>query len=147
MYYNNKDRKKPYLSDPISKELAWVNDFNDPYKSMLFCRLNLKVSITYTYYIYHNYTIPELAEAAKTSEEKVIEWILTAAYIVAGGHLWLDKEGFPEYNYLNQIYTRFPEAEKRPGCKYCVWSDIKTGHVICFQDCKRGKCFQQKGGK
>ena len=143
MYYNNKEKKKEYLSDPIETELEWVNDL--PWqKKIWFNKLNLKIRIAYTYYIYHNYSIAELAEVSRVSEKTMTKWILTAAYVIDGKYVKLDDWGFIEPKFMTNIYKRFPETVGCPKCKDCVWADMKTGHRICFRDCDHYDHFQRR---
>ena len=143
MYYNNRNKKKVYLSDPIKTELQWVNDL--PWtKRIWYCKLNLKIQVVYTYYIYHNYTVAELAQLNDVSEEMLVDWLLMAAYVVDGKYVRLDGEGFVEKMYMRNVYERFPKAEQCPKCKECVWADMRTNHRLCFRYCKHDSCFQRR---
>ena len=109
-----------------------------------FNKLNVKIRIAYTYYIYHNYSIAELAEVSHVSEKTMTKWILTAAYVIDGKYVKLDDWGFIEPKFMTNIYKRFPEAVGCPKCKDCVWADMKTGHRICFRDCDHYDHFQRR---
>ena len=77
--------KKEYLSEPINVELDWINDIRNRYIRSNMRKLDLSISITYTYFIYHGYTIAQLAKINETTERQVIIWILIAAYTLDGG--------------------------------------------------------------
>ena len=77
--------KKEYLSEPINVELDWINDIRNSYIRSNMRKLDLSISITYTYFIYHDYTVAQLAKINKTTERQVIVWILIAAYTLDGG--------------------------------------------------------------
>ena len=77
--------KKEYLSEPINVELDWINDIRNRYIRSNMRKLDLSISITYTYFIYHNYTVAQLAKINETTERQVIIWILIAAYTLDGG--------------------------------------------------------------
>ena len=105
MYYNNKKTKKKYMSDDIETELEWVNDL--PWqKKIWYNKLNIRIRIAYTYYIYHNYSISELAKINRISEKTIVEWILTAAYIIDGKYIKLDDFGFIEPRFMTNIIKR-----------------------------------------
>ncbi|MCR5480914.1 MAG: hypothetical protein K6F27_13780 [Ruminococcus sp.] len=143
MYYNNKKTKKKYMSDDIETELEWVNDL--PWqKKIWYNKLNIRIRIAYTYYIYHNYSISELAKINRISEKTIVEWILTAAYIIDGKYIKLDDFGFIEPRFMTNIIKRFPEVKNTPKCRDCVWADLKTGHRLCFRDCDHGSYYQRR---
>lgn len=77
--------KKEYLSEPINVELDWINDIRNRYIRSNMRQLDLSISITYTYFIYHDYTVAQLARINETTERQVIIWILIAAYTLDGG--------------------------------------------------------------
>ena len=77
--------KKEYLSEPINVELDWINDIRNRYIRSNMRKLDLSISITYTYFIYHDYTVAPLAKINETTERQVIIWILIAAYTLDGG--------------------------------------------------------------
>ena len=77
--------KKEYLSEPINVELDWINDIRNRYIRSNMRKLDLSISITYTYFIYHDYTVAQLAKINETTERQVIIWILIAAYTLDGG--------------------------------------------------------------
>lgn len=143
MYYNHTREKKKYLSDPIEKELAWVNDLPCE-KRTWFCKLNEVIRVAYTYYLYHNYSIDELAELNGAYRTEVIEWILTAAYVIDGKYIRLTNDGFLVSDFRYNVNKRFPLKNKVPKCKDCVWAELKTGHRICFRDCDHYNCFQRR---
>ena len=146
MYYNNKGKKKEYLSDPIEIELEWVNDL--PWqKRIWFNKLNPRIAVAYTYYIYHGYSIGELACLNLVPTSMMIEWILTAAYVVDGKYVKFDDNGFVLPGFWTNIYKRFPNADKTVKCKDCVWADLKTGYRICFRNCDHGDCYQRRCSK
>ena len=143
MYYNNKEKKKKYLSDPIGTELEWVNDL--PWqKRIWFNKLNARIAVAYTYYIYHDYSIGELACLNLVPTSTMIEWILTAAYVIDGKYVKFDDNGFVITGFRTNICKRFPKTDKVTKCRDCVWADMKTGHRICFRDCDHYDHFQRR---
>ena len=144
MYYNNKKHNKEFLSDPINTELSWIHDLQDSSTRALLRHMNYNITLAYTYYIYHDYSAQELAIVLKTKEEKIIEWILTAAYVIKGYTVRLTNEGFAERQFISQIYDEFPVIAANSRCRKCVWADIKTGHLLCFRDCEKHKMFTER---
>ena len=136
--------KKEYLSEPINVELDWINDIRNRYIRSRMRSLDLSISITYTYFVYHNYTIAQLAKINETTERQVIIWILIAAYTLDGGkHNFGDGRKLLE-NEMYMLLRRYPKAKETHPCHRCVWADLRTGRVLCFRDCKGFNCFLAK---
>ena len=139
-----KKTKKEYLSEPIKVELDWINDIRDRNIRYRMRKLDLSISITYTYFVYHNYTIAQLAKINETTEQQVILWILIGAYtLVEGDHDFGDGRKLTESE-LYMLFERYPEAKDSPKCQCCVWADLRTGRVLCYRDCEDYKCFLAK---
>ena len=107
--------KKEYLSEPINVELEWIKDIRNKDIRSRMKALDLSISITYTYFVYHDYSVTQLAKINGTTEHQIVIWILIGAYTL---------NGLP--------------------CHRCVWADLRTGRVICFRNCKGFNCFQSK---
>ena len=136
--------KKEYLSEPINVELEWINDIRNKHIRSRLKALDLSIAITYTYFVYHDYTVAQLARINGTTEKQIIIWILIGAYIIDGGrHDFGDGRKLQD-NEWDILLRRYPEAEEALPCTRCVWADLRTGRVICFRNCKGYNCFQSK---
>ena len=136
--------KKEYLSEPINVELDWINDIRNRYIRSNMRQLDLSISITYTYFIYHDYTIAQLAKINETTERQVIIWILIAAYTLDGGEYRFGDGRKLLRNEMDMLLRRYPKAKETLPCHRCVWADLRTGRVLCFRDCKGFNCFLAK---
>lgn len=136
--------KKEYLSEPINVELDWINDIRDRNIRSRMRNLDLSISITYTYFIYHGYTIAQLAKINMTTEQQIIIWILICAYtLVEDDHDFGDGMNLDEFE-EGFLFARFPEAKYAHKCHHCVWADLRTGRVLCYRDCENYNCFLPK---
>ncbi len=136
--------QKEYLSEPINIELDWINDIRDRDIRSRMRKLDLSISITYTYFIYHGYTIAQLAKINETTERQVIIWILIGAYTLIGEDYNFGDGRNLDESELDMLFERYPEAKNSPKCHRCVWADLRTGRVLCFRDCKGFNCFLAK---
>ena len=50
-------KKKVFLSEPINKELKWIDEIEDRYIRDRLRNLENQISLTYTYFTYHDYTV------------------------------------------------------------------------------------------
>lgn len=136
--------KKEYLSEPINVELEWINDIRNKHIRSRLKALDLSIAITYTYFVYHDYTVAQLARINGTTEKQIIIWILIGAYIVDGGrHDFGDGRRLQD-NEWDMLTRKYPKAKETLPCNRCVWADTRTGRVICFRNCKGYNCFQSK---
>ena len=51
------NEKKQYLSESIDTELEWIKDVSDRTTRSRLRALDLEILITYTYFVYHNYSV------------------------------------------------------------------------------------------
>ena len=136
--------KKEYLSEPINVEFEWIKDIRNKHIRSRLKALDLSIAITYTYFVYHDYTVAQLARINGTTEKQIIIWILIGAYIVDGGrHDFGDGRRLHD-NEWDMLTRKYPKAKKMLPCLSCVWADTRTGRVICFRNCKGFNCFQSK---
>ena len=136
--------KKEYLSEPINVELEWINDIRNKHIRSRLKALDLSIAITYTYFVYHDYTVTQLARINGTTEKQIIIWILIGAYIIDGGrHDFGDGRRLQD-NEWDMLTRKYPKAKGTLPCLRCVWADTRTGRVICFRNCKGFNCFQSK---
>ena len=136
------NEKKQYLSESIDTELEWIKDISDRTTRSRFRALDLEIIITYTYFVYHYYSVEQLARINDTSEQQIITWILIAAYIINGGSDDLGTgHELVDFQRRMLLHT-YPKAKGTLPCHRCVWADTRTGRVICFRRCKNFNCFQ-----
>ena len=136
--------KKEYLSEPINVELEWIKDIKNKHIRSRLKALDLSIAITYTYFVYHDYTVAQLARINGTTEKQIIIWILIGAYIVDGGrHDFGDGRRLQD-NEWDMLTRKYPKAKETLPCHRCVWADTRTGRVICFRRCKGYNCFQSR---
>ena len=140
----NNNKKKEFLSEPIWKELRWIKDIQDKETRQRLRDLDHSISLTYTYFVYHDYTVKELAKIFNVKERQIVFWILMGAYIVDGGMDYFgDGTGVGKYQWI-KLMGRYPKDKETLPCHRCVWADTRTGRVICFRNCKGFNCFQSK---
>lgn len=136
--------KKEYLSEPINVELEWIKDIRNKDIRSRMKALDLSISITYTYFVYHDYSVTQLAKINGTTEHQIVIWILIGAYTLNGGKHDFGSGRRLQGNEWDILLRRYPEAEETLPCHRCVWADLRTGRVICFRNCKGFNCFQSK---
>ena len=136
--------KKEYLSEPINDELAWIKEIRSKDIRFRMRSLDLSISITYTYFVYHDYSVTKLAKINGTTEHQVVIWILIGAYTLGGGKHDFGDGRKLQGNEWDILLRRYPEAEEALPCTRCVWADLRTGRVICFRNCKGYNCVQSK---
>ena len=137
-------KKKVFLSEPINKELKWIDEIEDRYIRDRLRNLENQISLTYTYFIYHDYTVKELAKIFEVTEQQVIIWILIGAYTLDGGDFNFGMGINLGESVKDILMRRYPEDKETIPCHRCVWADTRTGQVICFRNCRRFNCFQSK---
>lgn len=138
------ENKKAYLSQMVKKNLEWIKDIHDRDIRFMLDALDQSISLTYTYFVYHDYTVKELAKLNNTSNKQIITWILIVAYIVGGG-----KYDFGTGNGLykkewNMLMRKYPKAKQTLPCCKCIWADTRTGRVICFRNCRGYNNYKSK---
>ncbi len=138
------NNKKKQLSKNIKQELDWINDIKDRDIRFRLKALDHAISLTYTYYIYHGYTLEELAKINRATEYRVKTWILIVAYIISGGMYDFGLGKTLNKDERDLLKQKYPSVNDAPICKNCIWADSRTGHIICFRKCKEYNKFQSR---